>query len=102
MGDLLDFKCHKLRSYLRSKLGEYRLQFMLERFPTNDICNLVCYSRESKTVYVEPDILVEMINDGNPETLKNLNRILGVLQEAPSEIKALLRQDEASPHRGRA
>lgn len=99
MAEIVDFQKHRLNKFLKNRLGEHEYLRILAKMPNRNICKLLCYSPESKVVFVEPNALAHLINIGDAESLKGLNRILGVIQDAPMELKALLDQDEICPHR---
>ena len=94
MSKIIDFKDRKLRGYLRDKLGENLFNRVMLDLPVKELTCFLRYSPESKIVYIEPDQLTQLISRGDPSLLQNINLLLGSVQEAPDEVKALLHHDD--------
>ena len=99
MGKIIDFNEHRLRKFLKEKLGEAEFSRLLIRLPGYKICRLLRYSQESQVVYIDPEAMAHALNTEDESQLRNMNLVLTAFQDAPPEVKALLDQDGVSHHR---
>jgi hypothetical protein len=93
MGKVIELREHKVREYLRRRVGRAKLDRLLRFFGSESVCDSFIYSIRSDLVYVEPSLLKSFIDSHDQLLTAALDLVLDGLQRAPGEIKGLLTSD---------
>jgi hypothetical protein len=94
MGKVIELREHKVREYLRERVGRAKLNRLLEFTGNDSVCDSFVYSLRSDLVYVEPWLLRRFMNSTDKQLNTALDLVLDGLQRAPGEIKDLLTSDD--------
>jgi hypothetical protein len=93
LGDIVEMREHRLREYLRERVGKGVLAAAAARLGLDSICSAFRYSPRSDMVYIEPSVLQRHTVNENAEALAALDSLLDALQKAPGSVRELLDTD---------
>ncbi|HUX08488.1 MAG TPA: hypothetical protein VMX35_14395 [Acidobacteriota bacterium] len=101
MGDVVEMREHRVREFLRGKVGRTRVGLVVGFVKSGSVCDSFVYSAGSDLVYIEPELLRRFMDSRDKAQLLALDLVLDALQKAPGEIKDLLATDaEYEKNRG--
>ena len=100
MGEVIELREHKLREFLRDRLGPPAFNRAVEALEGANIADSFRLSHDRGLVYVEPELLQRTSNRDDPSTASGLELLLDALQRAPGEIRELLDTDGDFRDRG--